>query len=528
METYYRVDLRDKQQNIIYPNIHNLISITDDDGYITIPGLTVKENSTLNGNINLNGITQVNNAIVFNNNIKLYGETQTSILAKVKNTETYHEAIRFADGAQYGLNTIIGAGGNTILGAGESAGNFFNVLEKKDGEQLYLISDTGIDFYVNCQDIAQRKYAWSITPDTTLLGAGAIVIEKHMVLNSKGKYQIAMGAGDTYAWINCRNSNGTVVNNIVLYPTYTRLNATQINGTLTMINANIEFAQSGTITRGIAGAVGDNDGWRVRGGATSSNAGFLEICTTDDGNEPIYVRQYQASNIVRTLTLLDGSGNTDIPGSLTIKNSTYIASGIIRLGSGGGRQVFTSGCGISLGQDQAGSNDANLRFHSWWGIGFAPSVSGQRIPRGENAVYIDCRSGNLTARGTMFTKGNGTVFGANNLYNNDSGTTGTVTLSSSAANYSYLEIFYGKDTGSIHSVRVYNPQGKSASLIMGYYANNGTSSFQQIQTKIVKISGTSITTNSNSTGLSNISYGNSVYIYNSNDIKIYKVLGYKA
>jgi hypothetical protein len=62
--------------------------------------------------------------------------------------------------------------------------------------------------------------------------------------------------------------------------------------------------------------MGDNDQWRIGGAATGSNAGYMEIATADDGNEPIYVRQYTGvfSTLIRTLTLLDASGNTSFPG----------------------------------------------------------------------------------------------------------------------------------------------------------------------------------------------------------------------
>lgn len=61
----------------------------------------------------------------------------------------------------------------------------------------------------------------------------------------------------------------------------------------------------------------DNDLFRIRCGG-SSNQGWVEIATADDGTEPIYVRQYtgEFASITRTLTLLDGSGNTICPGNL--------------------------------------------------------------------------------------------------------------------------------------------------------------------------------------------------------------------
>lgn len=62
----------------------------------------------------------------------------------------------------------------------------------------------------------------------------------------------------------------------------------------------------------------DNDFCRILVGG-SSNAGYVEIATADDGNEPIYVRQYTGvfSTVTRTLTLLDGSGNTQFPGTVS-------------------------------------------------------------------------------------------------------------------------------------------------------------------------------------------------------------------
>jgi hypothetical protein len=69
----------------------------------------------------------------------------------------------------------------------------------------------------------------------------------------------------------------------------------------------------------VRGNMGDNDQARILVGATASNAGYLEIATADDGTEPIYVRQYTGTFVTeaRTATLLDGSGNTTFPGTVT-------------------------------------------------------------------------------------------------------------------------------------------------------------------------------------------------------------------
>ena len=86
-------------------------------------------------------------------------------------------------------------------------------------------------------------------------------------------------------------------------------------GTLT---GDLLFSNSGTTFRQIRGTCGDNDFWRIGGGATGNNAGYMEIATADDGTEPIYVRQYSGtfSTITRTATLLDNIGNTSFPGTV--------------------------------------------------------------------------------------------------------------------------------------------------------------------------------------------------------------------
>lgn len=63
----------------------------------------------------------------------------------------------------------------------------------------------------------------------------------------------------------------------------------------------------------------NNDSGWIRQVETSANSGYLEMAVGDDGNESIYVRQYNTSNnIVTSLTLLDANHNTTIPNALTV------------------------------------------------------------------------------------------------------------------------------------------------------------------------------------------------------------------
>ena len=65
------------------------------------------------------------------------------------------------------------------------------------------------------------------------------------------------------------------------------------------------------------------------------------------------------------------------------------------------RVVKSSNCWIHGGTDGASSTDANLRFASWQGIGWYPTVSGQTVAQGKNAMWLNVRNGNLDTHGVI-------------------------------------------------------------------------------------------------------------------------------
>lgn len=92
-----------------------------------------------------------------------------------------------------------------------------------------------------------------------------------------------------------------------------------VNGSLFFTDITGNTADTGTSLKGVYGRIGGNDGWRIAGGASAANAGYLEIATGGDMNEPIYVRQYGGGNwngyvfLARTFTLLDAAGRSRAP-----------------------------------------------------------------------------------------------------------------------------------------------------------------------------------------------------------------------
>lgn len=102
--------------------------------------------------------------------------------------------------------------------------------------------------------------------------------------------------------------------------------------TKSVANISVNHASNADTASKVFGQVGEtgshelvrcdmnNDNFRIIAGSSGHNNGWAEIATADDGNEPIYVRQYSGvfSSVVRTLTLLDANGHTHFPSYINI------------------------------------------------------------------------------------------------------------------------------------------------------------------------------------------------------------------
>lgn len=110
------------------------------------------------------------------------------------------------------------------------------------------------------------------------------------------------------------------------------------------------------------------------------------------------------------------------------------------------------------------------------------------------------------------------------LYNNTTGTTGSITLSESSANFTYLEFFYYRTVEKklYGSTKVYSPNGKVACLTLSGYWKD--SAVLQVCAKNVLISGTNVTVQT-STGFGNI--GSSPIASSEDEIYITRIVGYK-
>lgn len=115
---------------------------------------------------------------------------------------------------------------------------------------------------------------------------------------------------------------------------------------------------------------------------------------------------------------------------------------------------------------------------------------------------------------------NGVCLSGKVLYNNASGTAGTVTLSDSAENYTYLEIFYrSSGDNACGSVKVFNPNGKLVHLGAIHYIAD----YDYAKFALVNVSGSMIAFSQNY----QITLKNSGSVYSAeNAIFITRVVGY--
>lgn len=119
----------------------------------------------------------------------------------------------------------------------------------------------------------------------------------------------------------------------------------------------------------------------------------------DAGLNESQLSAFLSLNGYLTQTAADGryvnvTGDT-MTGDLTMNNTKGFNIGWST------RVVKTSGVWIHGGADAASSTDANLRFGSWYGIGWYPTFSGGSVAQGNNAMWLNVRNGNLDTHGAI-------------------------------------------------------------------------------------------------------------------------------
>lgn len=117
------------------------------------------------------------------------------------------------------------------------------------------------------------------------------------------------------------------------------------------------------------------------------------------------------------------------------------------------------------------------------------------------------------------------VYTAKSLYDNASGSNGGITLSESAGNFLYLEVFYSTNRGnqlSFSSQKIYNPNGRDINL--NAVVKDAGQDVMYMESSLYNIGGVSMVWRTKG---SSHNYANSVGYYSDNTIYIFKVVGYR-
>ena len=284
--------------------------------------------STLTTNLN-NEITRAKNAEntlnnKFANYLPLAGGTMTGVLALKGGMfeDAYNGALNMQNSDIFGLNSIYTSDKSDSQAEGihfYRDATHVDTLRMMDGKLLFTpnreLGKTATEYEVihsgtiGNQSVNYAKSAGNADTLDNIHASGLFTA----LANSGNNISVTIGGTNKTLTVGYATKAAQLYTARTLWGNSFDGTA-NISGQITFPNVTSGFAN------GVKWQVGNNDYAIIRGGATGSDGGYLEIATADGTNEPIYVRQYSGAftTIKRTLTLLDASGNTILPGKLNI------------------------------------------------------------------------------------------------------------------------------------------------------------------------------------------------------------------
>lgn len=416
------------------------------------------------------------------------------------------------------------------------------------------ISNTGtLTYTVKVTDNRDRTTSKTATITCHAWSAPTIVFDAYRVSSNTSTAEDENGTfirctyTVKYSYVNGTNSrksfsiSGGSGSDNITYNSWTKTQTTGVNGIVTETGSAIIKNCPTTNTYNIYATVDDNysgnstsnkvtvfsaerilnirkNGSGIAFGKIAGSDNVLDSkwqIRTDDAPNTMKNLTYRGANIISSTTN-DTTANWVSQGNLA--TTYYNASGQIN------GQPGTYGFVVNF------TNYAQ-QVHQLW----MTQANGSLYHRGGNSNgFNDWRTVLDSTNYTSYV-----VAKPTSLYSSSSGTNGAITLSQSAADFTYLEIFYtDNNTRQPQSVKLYSPNGKYVSLSCIEPSTSGSESRVYIRVSGWTISGTSMTVGrSDLSGANRGVYGqlypnangtnSDVKVTQNNYIKIFRILGYK-
>ena len=273
------------------------------------------------GNIIINGASPASSTV------SSIGST-TATFTGINNLKASMPYFTGISGNSYSDGFLLGMNGSS------NTNNYLMLATYDEGtEPIYVRQYTGNPGYtgltqsksITLMDKDGYTSVLKITSDGDITSTDGSLSVKNNITSTNGNLKIS-GTGTNTIVGNTTIGNSTNKSTLSVQgkiTTYTGIDV--LNGGVISIVPEATTTFNGVAKTHIQGGLGGaSDNWRIAGGATASDGGFLEIATDDNGDEPIYIRQYKThpwQTLVRTATILDNLGNTSFPGNLSIGGS---------------------------------------------------------------------------------------------------------------------------------------------------------------------------------------------------------------
>lgn len=416
---------------------------------------------------------------------------------------------------------------------------FTHTVVLKLGSYSYTIG-TGVtdNISLNTQTISKNLYAQMLNSNSmtgeiavttysgsTVIGTSSCVIIAHVV-NSNPTFDVSYEDSNSKT-VAITGDNHHIIRN---------------NSTLKISISNAQALNSATL-KAITAVVNGNAYTGTLNGSTGVvNVGTVNI--SSDAKVTVKLTDSRGNEGIREITVL--VYDWTLPSAIIKLNrkSNYYSESILNVNANyasiGGKNSVTikyrtkKVSDSSYGSYATVQNNADANFTAdneyEWNVQVEVSdLIGKTtykliLPKGIPITYTDIKKYsfgvNCFPKHDNSLEVNGVCISGKVLYNSASGTAGTVTLSDSVENYTYLEIFYrSSGDNACGSVKVFSPNGKLVHLGTIHYIAD----YDYAKFALVSVSGSTITFNQNY----QITIKNNGSVYSAeNAIFITRVVGY--